>query len=127
MFGLLFNLVHQIGAEKPVPIHYMNDYGRRPVYKFNRIPLFLAVVFSLAATVAAQVNGTVYQDPQGQFTVPVPQNWTVSEEDGYVQLSAPEEELLSRNNILGAAVEVVYTAGFGLRCSGSEPVRHKVA
>jgi CubicO group peptidase (beta-lactamase class C family) len=60
------------------------------MYKVTRILLFLTILFSLAATVAAQEGEEIYQDPQGQFSVPVPQNWTTTEADDYVQLSGPE-------------------------------------
>lgn len=60
------------------------------MYKVTRILLFLTILFSLAATVAAQEGEEIYQDPQGQFMVPVPQNWTATKADSYVQLSGPE-------------------------------------
>lgn len=60
------------------------------MYKVTRILLFLTILFALATTIAAQEGEQIYQDPQGQFTVPVPQNWTATEEDRHVHLSGPE-------------------------------------
>ncbi len=37
--------------------------------------------------------GETYTDPAGRFSVPIPTNWTLSEADGYVMLTDPEESI----------------------------------
>jgi CubicO group peptidase (beta-lactamase class C family) len=43
------------------------------------------------AVAAEPAPEDVYEDPEGRFTVPVPAGWSMSEEEGYVRLSDPEE------------------------------------
>ncbi len=57
---------------------------------------FMLVVLLGASMAAAQdgIAGT-YDDPNGQFTVPIPTNWTaVTTESGAALLSAPEDTIL---------------------------------
>ncbi len=37
--------------------------------------------------------GETYTDPAGRFSVPIPTNWTLTEGDGYVLLTDPEESI----------------------------------
>jgi CubicO group peptidase (beta-lactamase class C family) len=49
-----------------------------------------------AFTVAGEEDeevGSVYRDPSGLFTVPVPTNWVLEEFEGYAVLTSPDEEI----------------------------------
>ena len=68
-------------------------------------------VFALTAATAASPSGEpaaeaastpeattagvekTYSDPQGRFSAPVPTNWTVTEQDGYVLLTDPDASI----------------------------------
>lgn len=68
----------------------------------GRRPANAAALTSLAAE-------AVYRDPQGRFTVPIPPNWTVTEQRGYVLLRAPDGDL-----DVAAAVVTATDAGAGI-------------
>lgn len=51
----------------------------------------------------AEEEGAVYEDPAGFFSVPVPTNWDVSQQEEYVTLLGPEEQL--QVHILSLATE----------------------
>jgi CubicO group peptidase (beta-lactamase class C family) len=44
----------------------------------------------VAEPAEAAAAGEIYESPDGTFSVPVPSNWTVTEEEGYLVLSDPE-------------------------------------
>lgn len=46
-----------------------------------------------AAQPAMPGLGETYTDPAGRYSVPIPTNWTLSEGDGYVLLTDPEESI----------------------------------
>jgi CubicO group peptidase (beta-lactamase class C family) len=63
----------------------------------KRILLGLLLVVMLGASMVAAQDGIAgnYDDPNGQFTVPIPTNWTaVTTESGAVLLSAPGDTIL---------------------------------
>lgn len=51
----------------------------------------VSLLLLMTGLVAAQE--TIYEDPQGRFTVPIPTNWTIEETDDYVVLLSPESLL----------------------------------
>ncbi|MGE3798185.1 MAG: serine hydrolase domain-containing protein, partial [Thermomicrobiales bacterium] len=55
----------------------------------------LIVPMTLAGSpgIDAQTDSDIYEDPAGRFTIPVPQNWTIEERQGYVRLTDPEGDL----------------------------------
>lgn len=54
--------------------------------------VFMPAVEALAP-LRAEPAESVYQDPAGRFTVPIPTNWTAEAGDGFVTLSSPEGDL----------------------------------
>lgn len=59
------------------------------------VMLIAAVVAPVAsAQPATPTTGeTVYQDPEGRFTIPIPAGWTAEPRDGYVVLHDPEGDI----------------------------------
>lgn len=57
------------------------------------VSLLLGLFLLLPGAVLAQDDTEIYTDPQGLFTIPVPENWIVTEaEDGsYVKVTDPDE------------------------------------
>jgi CubicO group peptidase (beta-lactamase class C family) len=55
--------------------------------------LLCAVLLLGIMPTLAQDDGSVYQDPDGRFSVPVPTNWTVEQAQGYAILRDPDEEI----------------------------------
>jgi CubicO group peptidase (beta-lactamase class C family) len=57
--------------------------------------VFLPAVQALAPIHAGEgeetEEGTVYEDPSGRFTVPIPTNWQAEDREDYAFLSSPEE------------------------------------
>ena len=47
---------------------------------------------AVTGTAAPAAAGT-YEDPRGRFSVPIPTNWTVEEENGYALLSEPDGDI----------------------------------
>ncbi|MBL8156628.1 MAG: beta-lactamase family protein, partial [Anaerolineae bacterium] len=64
----------------------------RTLYRLLMAALVLASVGIIPAL--AQEAEDTYQDPAGRFSVPVPTNWTVQENDGYVTLSDADGKLI---------------------------------
>jgi len=63
----------------------------------KRLCLFVLMLLALAVSAAAAQEGIAgtYTDPNGQFTVPIPTNWTaVTTESGAALLSAPGDTVL---------------------------------
>lgn len=59
--------------------------------------VFLPALEGFAALEGAESgeedSRSLYEDPEGQFTVPLPANWRAEPADGYVTLAGPEEGL----------------------------------
>ncbi len=52
-----------------------------------------AVGLLLLMTGLVMAQDTIYEDPQGRFTVPIPTNWAIEEMEDYALLSSPENLL----------------------------------
>ncbi len=50
----------------------------------------LAVALPTIPAAATMQDGEVYEDPAGQFTVPIPAGWSVEQFDSYATLSGPD-------------------------------------
>ena len=44
-------------------------------------------------SIIEEADDTVYQDPDGRFSVPIPTNWTVESAEGYGALTDPDENI----------------------------------
>ncbi len=69
------------------------------MFSLSRMRFHLLIAALLLASVGiipalAQETEVVYEDPAGRFTVPVPINWTVQQNDGYVTLTNPDGKLI---------------------------------
>lgn len=57
-----------------------------------RFLVLVALLLLVAVPAAAQE--TVYEDPQGRFSMPIPEGWTVEETEEYVTVASPEGTIL---------------------------------
>jgi CubicO group peptidase (beta-lactamase class C family) len=74
-----------LAAFAPMPPEAGNGDAAQP----TAVPLLDPVVEPTTRTTA-----TVYEDPNGLYTVPIPTNWTLEEGDGYVRLAAPAGDFI---------------------------------
>ena len=56
-------------------------------------PFTLAREAGAGVMAAEPAEAGTYEDPQGRFSVPIPTNWTVAEEEGFVTLTDPSGEI----------------------------------
>jgi hypothetical protein len=90
----------------------MRNSNRRFVAVGTLVSAVALLVLALAgpAQTMAQVStptageDTLYRDPQGRFTIPIPTNWTAEEHDGYVTVGADDEKI---------AISLVLISGVG--------------
>ena len=59
----------------------------------QEFPFTLSREAGAGVTAAEPAEAGTYEDPQGRFSVPIPTNWTVAEEEGFVALADPSGEI----------------------------------
>lgn len=72
--------------------------------------LGLVLMMLVPMSIHAQEEENIYNDPNGLYSVPIPTNWTVTENEGYALLTSPENEievylLVSAETDLPTAIE----------------------
>jgi hypothetical protein len=76
----------------------MHSSNRRIVAIFSVLGLLLLAMVG-SAPAAAQVStptageDTVYRDPLGRFTIPIPTNWVAEEHDGFVTVGTDDKKI----------------------------------
>lgn len=87
----------------------------RRVFRWLLLLTTLAVALPAVPAAAAIQDGEIYEDPAGQFTVPIPAEWTVEEFDGYATLSDPDGGIaISVLAVEAADAESAIAAGWEL-------------
>ncbi len=78
--------------------------SKKKFYGSFGLNLLVILLLALTTTGLAQTGDkTIYQDPGGLFSVPIPSNWTAEPAENYLSLKSPEGNITVRILVLSSA------------------------